>query len=140
MQENQLNLTNKDIENYLEIGKAINKLYSCFKPGELKDKNNYEATFAKKCYYNDAVIFYIDLFVSHHKVHAFHDGNKRTALNFLKINIEHIHEVDGGYEELMLHNLDYIAICQVMFLEKEIDEINLKETVYNCISFKMIDD
>ena len=128
MQEKTLEITSDEIEYYVEFGREINEQFSNFKAGIFSDKSSYEATFAKKCYYTDLLNYYIDLFISHHKVHAFFDGNKRTALFYLDINISLIH-LETENTELFLDNLDDIAIAQVMYLEKEITEDDLKQIV-----------
>ena len=82
VREKNLNLDTDLLKDYLHYGKVLNSKHSNFLPGVFAEKNSYEASFSKKCYYNSELEFIIELFISHHNIHAFEDGNKRTALNF----------------------------------------------------------
>lgn len=84
-----LDINQKQLEHHVNHGKLLNTRHSDFKPGEFADRNSYEATFSKKGYYNSDLEFILELFISHHNVHSFRDGNKRTALN-LFLDLIHI--------------------------------------------------
>lgn len=70
-----LEININDILEYMELGRLINEQFSLFNPGIFSNKNDYETSFAKKCYFNDISDYYISLFISHNNIHAFCDGN-----------------------------------------------------------------
>ncbi|EAC9421160.1 death-on-curing family protein, partial [Listeria monocytogenes] len=55
--EKELDIDDRLLNEYVKYGKIINSRHSNFNPGEYAEKNSYEATFSKKCYYNSELEF-----------------------------------------------------------------------------------
>lgn len=126
----QLDITQEQIDEYLSHAQVINYRHSDFKPGTFVDRNPYEASFAKKVYFDSEIEFIFNLFISHHNIHAFQDGNKRTALNLF---IDLINKLVSLY----IRNIFIIQDAQLMYLEKEITHEQFKKILYFEVRAKM---
>lgn len=72
----ELYINQEEINEYMNYARLLNIRHADFNPGIYAEKNSYEASFAKKVYYNSELEFIVNLFISHHNIHAFDDGNK----------------------------------------------------------------
>lgn len=120
-----LSITEDEIESYLELGRKLNSLHSDFSPGEFADISSYKASFSKKGYFYSKIEFISSLFISHHNIHAFFDGNKRTALNILLELLR-----NAGYELVGEHVL-YVQDAQILYLEKHLQQAELEHIINN---------
>jgi len=125
-----LEITQKEIDMYVNFGQMLNKRHSNFNPGMFSEKSAYEASFSKKVYYNSHFEFIVELFISHHNIHAFTDGNKRTALNFF---IDLLHK----FTNLVVSEIITIQDSQILFLEKHITKQEFKQIIYSEVEKKM---
>ncbi len=126
----ELDITKQEIEYFIHYAQLINIKHSNFNPGIFVEKNSYESSFAKKVYFENELEFIISLFISHHKIHAFSDGNKRTALNLF------IDLIDK-YTNFYIENIIVIQDAQILFLEKIISEEEFKKIIYFEVKKKM---
>lgn len=125
-----LDITQKEIDAYIYYAKLLNLKHSDFNPGIFAERNSYESSFAKKVYYDSELNFIISLFISHHNIHAFDDGNKRTALNLF---IDMIHKFTNCYiEDIIL-----IQDSQILYLEKKINEEAFRQIIYYGVRTRM---
>lgn len=118
-----LEITQEDIDRYINHAQIINYRHSDFNPGMFAERNSYESSFAKKIYYDFELVFIVSLFISHHNIHAFEDGNKRTALNLF---IDFLSKFSNFY----LKDIIVIQDSQILYLEKEISEEAFKHIIY----------
>lgn len=125
-----LDITQEQIYEYISYAQNINLKHADFSPGIFNERNSYEASFAKKVYFNDELEFVIDLFISHHNIHAFKDGNKRTALNLF---IDLIHKLSNMY----IYNILIVQDSQILYLEKNITYDEFKKILYFEVRKKM---
>ncbi|UZP03733.1 DUF262 domain-containing protein [Clostridium botulinum] len=119
----ELDITQDEIDEYIHYAKLLNIRHADFNPGIFVEENSYEASFAKKVYYNSDLEFIVSLFISHHNIHAFDDGNKRTALNLF---IDLLHKFTTYYIE----DIIIIQDAQILYLEKKINEEEFKHIIY----------
>lgn len=127
----ELKISQKEINHYMSHAQVINLKHSDFQPGTFSEKNPYEASFAKKMYFNSELEYIINLFISHHNIHAFQDGNKRTALNLF---IDFIEKLTNMY----VSNVLIIQDAQILYLQKKITEDDFKKIIYFGVENKMI--
>lgn len=120
---NELDITKEEILEYINYARLLNTRHSDFNPGIFIESSSYEASFAKKVYYNSELEFIVNLFISHHNIHAFDDGNKRTALNLF---IDLLHK----FTNLYIDDIMVIQDSQILYLEKIIDEETFKHIIY----------
>lgn len=125
-----LNINLDEINMFLQYAQLINYKHSDFNPGKYVEKSSYESSFAKKGYFDNELEFIISLFISHHKIHAFYDGNKRTALNIFV-------DLISKYTNFYIENILVIQDSQILFLEKMIDENEFKKIIYFEVKTKM---
>ncbi|MBN9648787.1 DUF262 domain-containing protein [Terrisporobacter glycolicus] len=126
----ELNITYDEIIEYVEYARLLNTKHSDFNPGVFVESNSYEASFAKKVYYDSELEYIINLFISHHNIHAFDDGNKRTALNLF---IDLLHKFTNVYiEDIMI-----IQDSQILYLEKVINQEEFRKIIYYEVRLKM---
>ncbi|MCY9380242.1 DUF262 domain-containing protein [Bacillus inaquosorum] len=125
-----LKITNEQILNYINHAQLLNFHHSDFYPGIFAERNSYESSFAKKVYYGFELEFIINLFVSHHNIHAFKDGNKRTALNLF---IDLMHKFTNYYVE----DIVLIQDSQILYLEKVISEEEFKKIIFSGVRKRM---
>lgn len=130
IQEKELTITTQEIKEYVEYGREINKIFSYFNPGQFLEKGNYEASFSKKAYYHSELDFVIELFISHNRIHAFYDGNKRTAFRLL---VDLLFSIDYLIKD---NYYDYISDIQLQFLTNAKTETDLKNIIYQGIVSK----
>lgn len=119
------------IGEYVQYGQLLNSRHSNFKPGVFAGENDYEATFSKKCYFQSELEFIVELFVSHHKVHAFMDGNKRTALNFFL-------ELVYKYTKFYVKNILVIQDAQIYYLTEQISKDEFIQIILNEVKSKVV--
>lgn len=120
---NELDITQEEVNEYINYARLLNMRHADFNPGIFVEANSYEASFAKKVYYSSELEFIVNLFISHHNIHAFDDGNKRTALNLF---VDLLHKFTNFYiEDIMI-----IQDAQILYLEKSIDEEEFKHIIY----------
>lgn len=120
---NELDITQDEVNMYMNYAKLLNMRHADFNPGIYVEANSYEASFAKKVYFNSELEFIVSLFISHHNIHAFDDGNKRTALNLF---IDLLHKFTTFYiEDIMI-----IQDAQILYLEKNITEEEFRHIIY----------
>lgn len=119
-----LYITKEEIYQYIDYAQILNTIHSDFNPGNFVERGVYEASFAKKVYYNSEPEFIVNLFISHHNIHAFFDGNKRTALNLF---------IDFMYKftEYYIQDILVIQDAQLLYLEKEITQLEFEKIIYN---------
>lgn len=125
-----LDISQEQIDEYVLHAQIINFKHSDFNPGIFAERNSYESSFAKKVYFDSELEFIISLFISHHNIHAFEDGNKRTALN---VFIDFIDRLVNLY----IHNILIVQDAQILYLEKEITEDEFKKLLYFEVRKKM---
>lgn len=125
-----LDITQEQIDEYVLHAQIINLKHSDFNPGIFAEKNSYESSFAKKVYFDSELEFIISLFISHHNIHAFEDGNKRTALNLF---IDFIDKLVNLY----IHDILIVQDAQILYLEKKITEEEFKKILYFEVRKKM---
>ncbi|MFS0776450.1 DUF262 domain-containing protein [Neobacillus sp. 3P2-tot-E-2] len=125
-----LEITQEHIDEYVLHAQIINLKHSDFQPGVFAERNSYEASFAKKVYFDSELEFIISLFISHHNIHAFEDGNKRTALNLF---IDFIDKLVNLY----IYNIIIVQDAQILYLEKKITENQFKKLLYFEVRKKM---
>jgi hypothetical protein len=118
-----LEITKNEIDNYIHFAQLLNFKHSDFNPGRFAEKNSYEASFAKKVYFDSDLEFIINLFISHHKIHAFADGNKRTALNLF---IDLIHK----FTTFSIGDIITIQDSQILYLEKQINAEEFRKIIF----------
>ncbi|MGM7637394.1 GmrSD restriction endonuclease domain-containing protein, partial [Bacillus sp. Hm123] len=118
-----LEITQKEIDMYIDYAQILNQKHSDFNPGRFAERNAYESSFAKKGYYNSELEFIVNLFISHHNIHAFDDGNKRTALNLF---IDLIHK----FTTFAIKDIITIQDSQILYLEKEITPEEFRHIIY----------
>lgn len=128
---NQLDITQEEIDEYVRHAQLINTRHSDFNPGFFAERNSYESSFAKKVYFESELQFIINLFISHHNIHAFEDGNKRTALNLF------IDFIDK-FTNLYIYDILLIQDAQILYLEKLITEEDFEKIIYFEVRLKMI--
>lgn len=126
----ELYITKQEIDSFIHYAQLINIKHSDFNPGMYVEKNSYESSFAKKVYFENELEFIISLFISHHKIHAFSDGNKRTALNLFI-------DLLDKYTNFYIENIIVIQDSQILFLEKTINEEEFKKIIYFEVKKKM---
>lgn len=126
----ELDITKEEIDVFMHYARLINIKHSDFNPGMYVERNSYESSFAKKVYFENEVDYIISLFISHHKIHAFSDGNKRTALNLF------IDLIDK-YTNFYIGNIIVIQDSQILFLEKIINEDDFKKIICFEVKKKM---
>lgn len=115
-----------EVEYNSQYGSHLNKKFSLKKPGEFIDKSSYLATFSKKPYYFSEIDYYVNLFISHNHVHAFYDGNKRTALNLFI-------DMLSFYTEFYLDDIVLIQNAQILYIEKKIEKEQFKNIIYTSL-------
>jgi prophage maintenance system killer protein len=120
---NELDITMDEVNEYMNYSRLLNLRHADFNPGIYIEANSYEASFAKKVYYNSELEFIVSLFISHHNIHAFDDGNKRTALNLF---VDLLHKFTGFY----IKDIMIIQDTQILYLEKVINEEDFKHIIY----------
>lgn len=125
-----LDITQEQIDEFVLHAQLINFKHSDFKPGIFAERNSYESSFAKKVYFDSELEFIISLFISHHNIHAFEDGNKRTALNLF---IDFIDKLANMY----VNNILYVQDAQILYLEKKVTEEEFKKLIYFEVRRKM---
>jgi len=118
-----LEITQREIDNYIHYGQILNLKHSEFNPGVFAERNSYESSFAKKVYYDSDLDFIVNLFISHHNIHAFDDGNKRTALNLF---IDLIHK----FTTFSIKDIIIIQESQILYLEKHINTEEFRRIIY----------
>jgi len=118
-----LEITQEEIDEYIGYARRLNIRHADFNPGRFAERNSYEASFAKKVYYDSELEFVINLFISHHNIHAFDDGNKRTALNLF---IDLIDKLTNFYIE----NIITIQDSQILYLEKRINADEFRKIIF----------
>ncbi|WP_240689296.1 DUF262 domain-containing protein [Ammoniphilus sp. YIM 78166] len=126
----ELGITQEQIDEYVLHAQIINIKHSDFKPGIFAERNSYESSFAKKVYFDSELEFIVNLFISHHNIHAFEDGNKRTALNLF---IDFIDKLANMY----IYNILIVQDAQILYLEKKITEDQFKKILYFEVRKKM---
>ncbi len=102
----------KEIKQFAEIAKEINKLNSGLYPGSFKDQRTFEAIISKYGYYNSELEFIIEMFISLQKCHVFHDGNKRTSLGLTQVLLE----ANGYY---IIDEIEFVD-AQILFIENKL--------------------
>lgn len=127
----ELNIDEEDLINYIEYGRVVNSKHSSFKPGTFHEKNSYEATFSKKYYYSSELEFIVELFISHHRVHAFMDGNKRTALNYL-------FDLLYKFTKYKISNVIRIQDAQIHYLTNRITEGEFIQIILNEVEEQLV--
>ena len=125
-----LDITQEQIDEYVSHAQIINLKHSDFKPGIFAERNSYESSFAKKVYFDSELEFIFSLFISHHNIHAFEDGNKRTALNLF---IDFIDKLVNLY----IYDILIVQDAQLLYLEKKITEDEFKKILYFEVRKKM---
>jgi len=126
-----LNIDNKLLSDYLTYGQVINTKHSNFHPGQYANKNDYEASFSKRCYFSSELEFIIELFISHHNIHAFEDGNKRTALNYFL-------DLLYKYTRYTIQNILRIQDAQIYYLTNKITKDEFIQIILSEVHAKMI--
>lgn len=122
-QQRELNITQSEIDDYIHYAMLLNRRHADFAPGSFAERNSYESSFAKKVYYNADLEFLVQLFISHHNIHAFKDGNKRTALNLF---IDLLHK----YTNFYIEDIILIQDSQILYLDKQITVEQFKKVIY----------
>lgn len=117
-------IDNKFIEEIILYAQTINGRHSDFKRGVYSDKNAFYSTFSKLLYYENTLEMIVQLFISHLQVHAFYDGNKRTALNLFL-------DLLNKYSRYNIRNILKVQDLQIMFIEKEIDKDEFIQIILN---------
>lgn len=125
-----LEITTEQINEYVSHAQIVNFKHSDYKPGFFAERNSYESSFAKKVYYESELEFIIELFISHHNIHAFEDGNKRTALNLFVDFIDKL-------VNLYIQNILIVQDAQILYLEKKITKEQFKKILYFEVRKKM---
>lgn len=125
-----LDITQEQIDEYVLHAQIINFRHADFNPGIFNERNSYESSFAKKVYFDCELEFIINLFISHHNIHAFKDGNKRTALNLF---IDFIHKLTNMY----ICDVLIVQDAQILYLEKKINYNQFKKILYFEVREKM---
>lgn len=118
-----LEITQNEVDTYVHFAQILNFKHSDFNPGKFAEKNSYESSFAKKVYYDSELEFIINLFISHHNVHAFDDGNKRTALNLF------IDLIDK-FTTFSIGDIITIQDSQILYLEKQINAEEFRKIIF----------
>lgn len=126
-----IEIDSQKMNGYMEYAVLLNYRHSDFQPGIFSERNSYEASFGKKAYYDSETEFIVALFISHHRIHAFCDGNKRTALN-LFIDLLH------SYTSIVIKDILIIQDGQLLFLEGAINEKEFIKIIYHEMENKMI--
>ncbi|MDK0968524.1 DUF262 domain-containing protein [Clostridium perfringens] len=126
----ELYITQEEINMYMNYAKLLNIRHADFNPGIYVEANSYEASFSKKVYFNSELEFIVSLFISHHNIHAFDDGNKRTALNLF---IDLLHKFTMFY----IKDIIIIQDAQILYLEKNITEEEFRHIIYYEVKRKM---
>ena len=126
----ELDITQEQIDEYVLHAQVINFRHSDFEPGTFSERNSYEASFAKKVYFDSELEFIFSLFISHHNIHAFKDGNKRTALNLFV-------DLISKLVNLYIHDILIVQDAQILYLEKKIEEDEFKKILYYEVRRKM---
>lgn len=129
--ETDLYINKELLSQYLHYGRFLNSKYSNFQPGTFSEKANYEATFSKKAYFSSELEFVVELFISHHNVHAFTDGNKRTALNYFL-------DLLYKYTKFYIKNILVIQDAQIHYLTKKINKEKFIQIILNEVKSKVI--
>ncbi|KAJ74309.1 hypothetical protein M222_1558 [Enterococcus faecalis AZ19] len=129
--EESLTINEEILKEYVHYVQLLNSKHSNFNAGIFASKNEYEATFAKKVYYESELEFIIEVFISHHNVHAFMDGNKRTALNFLL-------ELLYKYTKFYLNNILVIQDAQIYYLTEQINKDEFVQIILNEVRSKVV--
>ncbi len=119
----ELHITQDEVNEYMNYARLLNIRHADFNPGIYVEPNSYEASFAKKVYYNSELDFIVNLFISHHNIHAFDDGNKRTALNLF---VDLLHKFTAFY----IKDIMIIQDAQILYLEKNINEEEFRHIIY----------
>lgn len=130
LQNGELNINQEEIDEYLNYAQLVNYRHADFNPGLFIDKNSYESSYAKKVYFYSELEFIIELFISHHNIHGFADGNKRTALN---VFIDFINKLTKFY----LRDILLIQDAQILYLEKRISKQEFLKLIYHEVKVKM---
>lgn len=121
--KSELDITQDEVNEYMNYARLLNIRHADFNPGVYVESNSYEASFAKKVYYSSELDFIVSLFISHHNIHAFDDGNKRTALNLF---VDLLHKFTAFY----IKDIIIIQDAQILYLEKNINEEQFKHIIY----------
>jgi len=125
-----LNTNQEEINEYLDYAQLVNFRHADFQPGIFADKNSYESSYAKKVYFSSELEFIIELFISHHNIHGFADGNKRTALNVLI-------DLTNKLTKYYLKNILLIQDAQILYLEKRITKQEFMKLIYHEVKVKV---
>lgn len=115
-----------EVEHNSLYGSKINEKFLAKRPGFFADESSYLATFGKKAYYSSEVEYYINLFISHNHIHAFYDGNKRTALN-LFIDMVTFHTSFKFVDILLIQN------AQILYIEKRMTKNEFENIIYSTL-------
>lgn len=107
----------------------INMWFSCKNPGLFIDQSNFEGIFAKQLYFDSEIAFFTQMFKSFHKIHPFHDGNKRT-LHYLYT------QFISDYTNYEVTNHSSLAKAQIAYLEKYISENEFISIIIQCLRRK----
>lgn len=113
------------------IASVINYEYSETYPGIYKNKNDFLSIFASVYYYNDIIDFVTKMYISIINNHPFHNGNKRTALNFMVYFLDLI-----GVK--YVDEKDYTAQITLQYLMKDVDEKKIKNFLRTKMHLKSI--
>ncbi|MEQ7217189.1 DUF262 domain-containing protein [Vagococcus fluvialis] len=126
-----LTIDDNILKEYVHYGQLLNSKHSNFQPGVFAGKNEYEATFSKKCYFQSELEFIVEIFISHHNVHAFIDGNKRTALNFFL-------ELLYKYTKFYIKDVLLIQDAQIYYLIEKINKEEFIQIILNEVKSKVV--
>ncbi|MGL5042982.1 MAG: hypothetical protein ACRC6X_07815 [Culicoidibacterales bacterium] len=115
-----------EVEHSSLYGSNLNRKFSSKRQGAFIEEASYLATFGKKAYYSSELEYYVNLFIAHNHVHAFYDGNKRTALNFFV-------DMLYFYTKYKVEDIILIQNAQILYLEKIIGKAQFENVIYNSL-------
>ncbi|GGH21532.1 hypothetical protein GCM10008013_19500 [Paenibacillus segetis] len=130
MQNSVLETNQDEIDDFLNYAQLVNFRHADFRPGLYVDKSAYESSYAKKVYFSSELEFIIELFISHHNIHGFADGNKRTALNVLI-------DLTNKLTKYYLKDILLIQDAQILYLEKRLTKQEFLKLIYNEVKVKL---